>query len=736
MEFDKTGSETRNFDNLPLYPKERKQWVGWRYEDRGGKKPSKPPMQSNGHYARTDDPSTWTSFEEAVAGYSAGRFDGIGIVLAKGDGLVGLDLDNCINSDGTIFPAAQEIVDRFGIYTEISPSGSGLRCLGFGKPVRSGRKVTQEGFAIEVYDGSSPRFLTLTGNVLGVGKLTKCQDALDWLYERYWATVQPVEVHLAQRNGSSTDLSLIRSALNVIPPDDYQTWIDVGFALKSADVDCQIWDEWSQSSEKYVDGECQKKWLSLNPSQITLGTLFHYAKQHGFKFQSKSSSALNDIGNAERFVRYFGDQVRWCAQWKRWIVWTGTSWSESGDERVLAFAKETARRIWQEAADCTNDEQRPKIAAWAKTSSSAQRLDAMMKLSKPDLLIEPDALDRDPMKFNCINGTVDLKTGLLLPHRKSDFITKQSQVRFDPAAKAPRFEQFLVETFASDELTGYVQRALGYSVTGDVSEQLLFICIGDGSNGKSTLFNAVRDILGDYAQEASPGLLEAKQNGGGANEDVARLKGIRLCTTIELNRGVKLDEAKIKHLTGGDRIAARFLYGHTFEFDPTHKLFIISNHKPHVPASAKAMWRRIVMLPFNRQVPPHRKDKHLPGRLRAEYEGILAWLVRGCLLWQEQGLANSEEVANATAAYEAEMDVVSKFIDDCCTVDKVATVQASVLVRRYHAWCDEVGEVPVDGKAFAKELEARGFTKRKTSGVFKWKGIKMMDDIQPLKAAL
>lgn len=348
----------------------------------------------------------------------------------------------------------------------------------------------------------------------------------------------------------------------------------------------------------------------------------------------------------------------------------------------------------------------------------------MLRLVKSDLAVTADELDTDLLKLNCLNGTVDLRTGILMPHRENDYITKLVPVRYDPTAKAVRFEQFLRETFCdNDELIEFVRRALGYSLSGSTKEQKLFMCHGEGQNGKTTLFTAVREIAADYAQETDPTLLILKTHVGGPTEDVARLRGVRLATTIETNEGVRLDEARVKQLTGGDRLAACYKYGHIMEFDPTHKLFLISNHKPHVSSQSMAMWRRICMIPFNATVPEHLKDKDLPDKLRAEYEGILAWLVRGCLNWQDEGLPEPPEVENATAQYKAEMDSLKQFIEEFYIRNSESELQSSILRNHYTRWCKETGEQELNRNQFSQRMRDMGFREKQTNRGTMWCGI-------------
>lgn len=363
------------------------------------------------------------------------------------------------------------------------------------------------------------------------------------------------------------------------------------------------------------------------------------------------------------------------------------------------------------------------VSKWAHTSSNCSRLKAMIESVKPDVAIMPNQLDGNPWLFNCLNGTIDLKTGKRLPHQKEHHITKLANVEYDPEAKAPTWDKFLNEIFAgNEELIKYVQRFAGYSLIGDISEQCLEFLHGEGANGKTTFINAIRSVMGDYAQEAAPDLLLEKKFTGIPN-DIARLRGARSVIVTETSDGKRFDEGLIKRLTGGDKIAARFLHGEFFEFDPTHKLWLISNHKPVIKGIDYAIWRRINLIPFEVTFPKEKQDKELPAKLLKELPGILAWAVRGCLEWQQIGLAPPEKVKFATEEYKTEMDAVQRFIDECCKIDNSAFVTAKHLYEKYKNWSDQNGERAITSQMFGRQLGAKGFKNSHKQAGNAWEGL-------------
>jgi putative DNA primase/helicase len=276
----------------------------------------------------------------------------------------------------------------------------------------------------------------------------------------------------------------------------------------------------------------------------------------------------------------------------------------------------------------------------------------------------------------------------------------------------------------------FVQRAAGYSLTGDTSEQVLFICYGGGANGKTTYQEAKAAALGDYAMRAPTEMLLAKRPGGIPN-DVARLKGSRFVAASETEDGRRLAESMVKDLTGQDTITARFMRGEFFDFAPTHKLWLSTNHKPTIVGTDTAIWRRIRLIPWTVTIPPAEQDKRLLARLRRdELPGILAWMVRGCLAWQREGLHDPDEVLRATSDYRREMDVLAGFLSDCCEEDPNHWDYARDLYASYKRWCDENGERAEAQRKFGGRLGERGFSRDRggSRGAHIWRGVRLTEE--------
>lgn len=328
----------------------------------------------------------------------------------------------------------------------------------------------------------------------------------------------------------------------------------------------------------------------------------------------------------------------------------------------------------------------------------------------------PHYFDRDPWLFNCANGTLDLRKGGLRSHSREDLLTKISPVEYWPDAKCPVWEAFLRRVFNGDnDLIEFMQKAIGYALTGCVTEKALFPLYGTGDNGKTTLLEAVRTVMGDYAGMVYIEALMKKAQVAEKERAFADLLGKRFVTSSEAADGQALHEARVKHLTGMGKLSGRRIYGSAFEFDPQFKLFIDANHKPVVSQSDDAIWNRFRMIPFSVPIPKAEQDRNLGSKLAAEAPGILAWAVRGCSKWQADGLGVPEVVTRATEDYRNEMDPVTDFIEDCCIQDPALVTPSTDLYTAYNQWCVVHREKTGSSKAFGTALERKGFPAVRTS---------------------
>ena len=426
-----------------------------------------------------------------------------------------------------------------------------------------------------------------------------------------------------------------------------------------------------------------------------------------------------------RLVKRFGGDFRYVPPWKKWLYWNDQRWEVDQTGEIVRRAKETVKLIYAEAANASSTADRKALADHAKNSEAASRIGAMIRLAstEPEAPAMPDQLDTNLSALNVLNGTIDLHTGKLRPHRREDLITKLAPVEFDGTAQCPMFMSFLDKITAGDEeLQKFLQRAIGYGLTGDTSEQVMFVAYGTGANGKSTLLNVIQDLLGDYALQTPTDTFVRKRDRSATN-DLARLRGSRFVVATEVNADGKLDEVLVKQITGGDKISARFLYREFFEFQPECKIFLVTNYKPDISGSDEGIWRRIILIPFEVRIPEGERDKHLIEKLRKELPGILAWAVEGCLAWQWEGLCPPERVRAATSRYREEMDWMSTFLRERCLLRERAITSAADLFAAFGLWWNnDDGDQP-NQKVFGSRLTAAGLQSGKKSGKSKWTGI-------------
>ena len=435
-----------------------------------------------------------------------------------------------------------------------------------------------------------------------------------------------------------------------------------------------------------------------------------------------------DLGNSEYLAARCADRLRYCPPWKRWLTWDGTRWAIDNSGAVYREAGNAVRALYRAAEKIEDPARRQAIATWAVRCESRARLEAMVSLSQSQsaLVIQPDQLDTDPWVLNLENGTVDLRTGSLRPHRRNDLITKVCPVQFDSSARAATFQKFLGRIMQDKrDLVHYLQRWAGYCLTGSVKEQTLNIWHGTGANGKSTLQNCLLEMLGDYAVTTPSETLMARANQSSIPNDIARLKGVRFTAAFETGTNSRLNEGMVKQATGGDRLSARFLHCEFFEFTPEFKIVLSSNHKPRIVGTDHGIWRRVNMIPFDVTIPEPERDKDLPDKLRDELPGVFNWALAGCLEWQRTGLDPPREVRAATADYRGEQDVLGVFIAERCELNGNSSASASAIYGSYKNWAEATGERPISRRMLGVLLKERGLESRRSglNGSYEWHGV-------------
>ncbi len=721
-----TNMEVR-VENVPEDLKSYKQWVAWKSLECEGKVKKLPMNPTDGSPADVGNPDTWGTFEEALEFCrESRRASGIGFVFTKQDPFIGIDLDKCRDPEtGLWAPQIQDIVARIESYTEVSPSGNGLHIIARGNL----QGASKRGQGLEIYDKS--RFFTMTGNRFQSAPpdiIERSEEICGLLIEKFG---NPVDACKTGNGLEDQDRKLLEKAFGSKKGSEIKKlWngITSGYASQSeADLGfCQHLAFWLGRDLSRIDrvfrasGLYRSKWDEIHDGghkSYGLMTIEKAIDSGHDVYVGRSENGepdsfefnLTDMGNANRLVHHFGKDIRYCKAWSKWLIWDGRRWAEDRTDKIFQYAKKTVLFVYDEISRISDSTERKKITRHAQFSESEARIRAMVSLARSDerVAVVPEALDTHSWLLNCLNGTVDLKTGNLMAHDRRHLFTQLAPVEYDRHADCPLWKSFLAKIMdGNEEMIGFLKRAIGYGLTGDTREQCFFIFHGSGSNGKSTFLQTVHLVLGDYSKQTPTETLLVKPKGSIPN-DIARLRGARFVVASEAEDKQRLAESQIKQMTGGDTITARFMRQEWFDFIPICKIFLGTNHKPVIRGTDHAIWRRIRLVPF--AVTIDNPDETFPEKLKEELPGILAWAVAGCLEWQARKLGIPPEVKKATDVYRSEMDVISDFINDFCVVEPTAWVLVADLYEAYCRWCDRNGERALAKRALGQMLSARGF---------------------------
>lgn len=441
---------------------------------------------------------------------------------------------------------------------------------------------------------------------------------------------------------------------------------------------------------------------------------------------------LTETGNAERFVAQHRDRVRYCPPRRKWLLWDGHRWAWDERADVQRLGKATIRSIYGEAERANGEEFRKAIGKHARDSEKAARRQAMLALAQSEIgmPVLPTELDADPWALNCQNGTINLRTGELRPHRREDLLTKMTSVEYCADARHDLWDRYLIDATGGDtELSAYLQRAVGYALQGTVTEKAFWFLYGPPDGMKSTFIDAVSAALGDYAAAASFTTWLVQTNTGGNRGDLVSLRGTRLVCSVEVRKGARFDEAIIKAITGGDELKAAAKFEAEITFRPSFALWLAANDAPVIRDDDEGAWSRVRRVPFENPLPKGRQDPQMREKLKASdvRAAVLAWAVQGCLMWQRDGLGTCSAVERSSAEYRAEMDRLAGFFEERCVFGPVERVETSTLRIAYESWCRENGvKAPVNAKEFAKRLGERDCAPTKTNGKRYWSGLRLL----------
>lgn len=739
-------------NNIPDELKSVNNWVCWVGSDKIPKSPF------NGKNAQSNNPKTWGTFTQAVKACETFGFDGLGFMFDTKSGYFGVDLDKCIDRIDFV----DEFVETLQSYSEISKSGHGIHIICKGQLPDGARRKGN----VEMY--SSGRYFICTGNVYNPNytEIQDCTESIKVLHNKYLPSTVPkaqtpqrrVEViHLDDQEVIDKARNCKTGALfNMLYSGDWQ-----GIYPSQSEADLAFCNQlafWTGKDYTQMDrlfrasGLMRAKWDTKRGADtygnITLSRAIANCTEcydptnsdddtalavSFFRGQKKPAVAkvydMTDTGNAHRLYDKFGKIIKYSYNRKKWYFWDGKHWVLDEMGEIKKFADEICEDIKREAFALDDETLQEQMLKFAKRTANSTAKESMIKECQhlKDIPAAPDDFDAYSDFLNCRNGIVSLRNGELIPHDSNFMMSKICNADYDVGKRKPKlWLKFLSDVTNGDtELMDYIQKCVGYSLSGSNKEQCAYFLYGMGNNGKSTFLDTLADLMGGYASNVQPDTLMLQSRlgslGGGANSDIARLKSARFVTCEEPTEGVRLNEGLLKQLTGGSKVTCRFLYGDEFEYTPEFKIWIATNHKPTVRGTDVGIWRRIKLIPFEVNIPKEKVDKHLKFKLRQEFPQILAWAVEGCIKWQKEGLKEPKCVLEATKDYKQEMDLIASFVEQCVVIDYTVDtkVMASDLFAVYTKWAKENNEFEMSAKKFGTEIVKKIPEKgRSSKGIF------------------
>lgn len=747
------------YKNIPDELKKLKQWVCWHQD----KLPRNPYTGGN---AQSNNKETWSDFDTAIKALDKYHFDGIGFMFANG--YFGVDLDKCLDNTDFI----DEFVETLQSYTEISRSGNGIHIICKGTLPDGARRRGN----VEMY--SSGRYFIMTGKLYNPNytEIKDCTESIKLLHNKYLYTEKPQVAPRVIQKLDMDDNEIVDKARNCRTGSLFQllysgNWQGVYNSQSEADLAlCNHLAFWTQKDAAQMDrifrtsGLYRDKWDSKRGAYTYGETTIQKAitncvEVYEPKYESDDTSLavgvfrsgdskldfpknvydMTDTGNAQRLRNKYIGNIKYSYIQKEWYYWTGKVWQVDNSGEIKKLADVIIDDMKKEAFRADGDIQDELLKWCNRTASSKGKTNMITETQHLEgIPVQPDEFDAYTDYINCQNGIVNLRTGELLPHDSNFMMTRICYTDYDTTCGEPKlWLKFLNDVCNGDkELINYLQKCVGYSLSGSIREQCAFFIYGIGNNGKSTFLDTISDLMGTYASNVQPETIMVKKNDGGANSDIARLKSSRFVTSVEPNEGVRLNEGLVKQLTGGDKVTCRFLYGKEFEYVPEFKIWIGTNHKPTIRGTDVGIWRRIKLIPFEVNIPKDKVDKTLKYKLRKELPQIFNWAVQGCIKWQEEGLELPKCVQDATKEYKAEMDILTNFMEQCIEIDYKSPepIMAPQLFNLYTVWAQKNNEYQMTSRKFYTEIAKKVPEKTRIHEGVCYKGIKLNDYAKQLLA--
>lgn len=751
---------TTYLSNIPDELKQLNNWCVWKFENRNGKRTKIPFNAATGEFAKSNDKSTWSSYETAV---NAEGVDGIGFFFEPP--YLGIDIDD-IDDDLHRFKQGDkldnivsEFNEAFKSYTEVSPSGNGLHIIVKGKIPGSRRRKGN----IEMYD--SGRFFTMTGKNIGKYKdVTEVSEQVfKTIYNKYLPdnTIKYPTTNNYQENiHNLSEIDVINEIYNSKQAklfDDLMKGNYEPYYTSHSEADMALanilafWcakdysqmdsifrqsnlyrDKWDEKRKNSTYGE-QTLFKAINevnniytPKQEREENPLRYALSHIFDAEKKDKEypirSYDDTGNADRFIDRYGHLYKHSYITNKFYIYDGQKWKVDDRGAIRKLIDEMIESIKNEkvlhSEDVTEEEAREAFQKYYKKTRGTQSKKNIMNELMHRKTVTPDEFDKDDMLLNVANGYIDLTSRELYKHDINRMFSQIANTDYSEKMQPAVWLDFLNDIFAGNKaVIRYIQKALGYSLTGSTREQVMFILFGKGRNGKSIFVETIAEILGDYSNNMQAKSLMVKKNDN-VNTDIARLSKARFVTSSEPNEGFRFDEGLIKQITGGDKVTARFLYAEEFEYTPKFKIWVSTNHKPIIRGTDDGIWRRLVLIPFDVQIPEEKVDKDLKYKLLREAPAILNWMAEGAYMWMREGLELPEKLEASSKAYRTEMDVIEQFIEDECKRVDDGRVKANELYSVYKNWANENNAYKMSNKDFGQKMKEKFKSKRMNTGMY------------------
>ncbi len=728
-------------DRLPQLLKENALFCLWKYEQRGERK-TKVPYRINGHRADSTDKQSFTDYVTAVSVLDA--YDGIGMGVF--DSFVAVDIDHCV-VDGKLSTLAQDIVDVLDSYTEFSPSGKGVRIICTADNLTYDKNkyyINNQKLGLEIYAaGYTNKFVTLTGNVIRSTEVAERSTEIVEVLEKYMVKPTPKTAQITVPGSYLSDESVIAKAGSSKQAEKFNAlWNGAADSFSShseADLAlCSILAFWCGGDTEQMDRLFRKsklyreKWEREDYRAATLEkavaatTTFYTpapmvdAAEEFSDLQVKLTELdpvankryrSGDIGFGRLYADIYKDIARYVPERKKWYIYNGKCWvADISSLMAMELCKDLADALVVYAVSIKDETTRVSYLEHCKKWQQRRFREIYLKEAQSVYPIPMSEFDVNRYFFNCNNGTLDLKSRTFRPHNPNDLLTKLCPVDYDLTARSKRFEGFIDEIMSHDtEKAHFLQKALGYGISGDTRHECLFLLYGELTrNGKGTLMESCLYTIGDYGRAVRPETIAQKHNinSQAPSEDLARLAGIRFANISEPSRGLVLNAAQVKSMTGNDTLNARFLNENSFDFKPQFKLYINTNYLPVISDMTLFSSGRVIIIPFERHFEEWEQDKTLKEEFaKPEVQSaILNWLVEGYYLLQKEGLKPPKAVVEATDSYSHESDKIAQFAEERLIKDDACEIRTSVLYNAYRNWCTDNGCFTENSRNFNHEL--------------------------------